>query len=88
MARQDSQPQLKDQDLYEDLRKKGIRTKRWYGFPTQPPIVDARVGRSGGTSSRHEERTVEELKERAKELDLHGYSKLKKSELIDTLRRH
>lgn len=42
----------------------------------------------GGTSSRHEERTVEELKERAKELDLHGYSKLKKSELIDTLRRH
>nr|WP_241841253.1 Rho termination factor N-terminal domain-containing protein [Rhodococcus erythropolis] len=46
------------------------------------------MGRSGGTSSRHKERTVEELKEQTKELDLHGYSKLKKSELIDTLRRH
>ena len=32
MARQDSQPQLKDQDLYEDLRKKGIRTKSGTDF--------------------------------------------------------
>lgn len=47
-----------------------------------------RVGASAGKSSPYEAWTVEELTDRAKELDLQGDSKLEKSELIDALRNH
>lgn len=46
------------------------------------------VGKSGGTSPPYEDWTVAELHKRAKELDLHGYSKLNKKELIDKIRNH
>lgn len=89
MARQDSQPQLKDQDLYEELRKKGDSKQKAARISNAAANRGrSNVGKSGGKSSPYEEWTVEELKRRAKELDLRGYSKLKKSELIDTLRNH
>ena len=47
-----------------------------------------RVGASGGKSSPYEAWTVEELTDRAKELDLQGDSNLEKSALIDALRNH
>ena len=46
------------------------------------------VGKSGGKSGSYEDWTVDELKDRAKELDLSGYSDLKKDELIEKLRDH
>lgn len=67
-----SEPQLKEPDLYEKLRDDG-RSK---------------VGKRGGKGEGYEERTVAELKERAKELGLSGYSDKRKSELIDMLRNH
>lgn len=89
MARQDSQPQLKDQDLYEELRKKGDSKQKAARISNAAANRGrSSVGKSGGKSSPYEDWTVEELKKRAKELDLHGYSKLKKSELIDTFRNH
>ncbi len=89
MARQDSQPQLKDQDHYDEYRKNGdSKAKPARISNAAANRGRASVGKSGGKSSPYEDWTVEELKKRAKELDLHGYSKLKKSELIDTLRNH
>ncbi|WP_092802931.1 DUF7218 family protein [Rhodococcus globerulus] len=89
MARKDSQPQLKDQDLYEELREKGDSKEKAARISNAAAKRGrSNVGKSGGQSSPYEEWTVEELKKRAKELDLHGYSKLKKSELIDTIRHH
>lgn len=89
MARQDSQPQLKDQDLYEELRKKGDSKQKAARISNAAAKRGrSNVGKSGGNSSPYEEWTVEELKQRAKELDLQGYSKLNKSELIDSLRHH
>ncbi|MGW4335173.1 Rho termination factor N-terminal domain-containing protein [Rhodococcus koreensis] len=46
------------------------------------------VGKSGGKSQSYEDWTVDELKNRAKELGLEGYSKLNKTDLIDELRNH
>lgn len=89
MARQDSQPQLKDQDLYEELRKMGDSKQKAARISNAAANRGrSSVGKTGGKSSLYEDWTVEELKKRAKELDLNGYSKLKKSELIDTLRNH
>ncbi|MBT2264314.1 DUF7218 family protein [Rhodococcus erythropolis] len=89
MARKDSQPQLKDQDLYEELREKGDSKEKAARISNAAANRGrSDVAKSGGQSSPYEEWTVDELKKRARELDLHGYSKLKKSELIDTLRNH
>ncbi|WP_231945669.1 DUF7218 family protein [Agrococcus carbonis] len=46
------------------------------------------VGERGGEADSYEDRTVDELRERAKELGMEGYSHLKKAELIDRLRNH
>ena len=89
MARKDSQPQLKDQELYEELREKGDSKEKAARISNAAANRGrSNVAKSGGQSSPYEEWTVDELKERAKELDLHGYSKLNKGELIEKLRDH
>ena len=89
MARRDSQPQLKDQDLYEKLREKGDSKEKAARISNAAANRGrSNVAKTGGRSASYEEWSVDELKRRAKELDLHGYSKLKKSELIDELRNH
>jgi hypothetical protein len=45
-------------------------------------------GERGGEAGDYEDWTVDELKDRAKELGLEGYSDLRKDDLIDLLRRH
>ena len=44
------------------------------------------VGRKGGKAGDYEEWTVDELKGKAKEIGLKGYSDKRKAELIDMLR--
>ena len=46
------------------------------------------VGRKGGKAGDYDDWTVDQLKKRAKELGLSGYSKKRKSELISALRNH
>lgn len=46
------------------------------------------VGRRGATAEDYDERTVEELQDRAREIGIEGYSDMNKSELIDALRNH
>ena len=84
-----SEPQLKDPDLYEKLRDEG-NSKEKAARISNAAARDgrSRVGKRGGKAEDYEERTVGELKERAKELGLSGYSSKRKSELIDMLRNH
>jgi hypothetical protein len=78
---------LKDPELYEELRKDGA-TKEKAARISNAAAAQGRstVGRRGGAAEDYEERTVPELKKRAKELGLSGYSGKRKSELIDMLR--
>ncbi|AYJ47997.1 DUF7218 family protein [Rhodococcus sp. P1Y] len=85
----DDQPQLKDQDLYEKLRDEG-NSKEKAARISNAAANEGRknVGKKGGKSPSYKEWTVDELTDRAKELGVEGYSKLKKDELIDVLRNH
>ena len=46
------------------------------------------VGKKGGKSGSYEDWKVDDLRRRAKELGLSGYSGKKKSELVSMLRNH
>ena len=88
MPRQ-QRPQLKDPKLYERLRKEGASEEKAARISNAAAKEGrSKVGRRGGKAEDYEERTVKELRERAKELGLSGYSRLTKSELIDRLRNH
>lgn len=82
-------PQLKDPDLYDRLREEGASEEKAARI-SNAAAKEGRstVGRRGGKAEDYEERTVPELRARAKELGITGYSKLKKAELIGRLRNH
>ncbi|MGJ0203080.1 Rho termination factor N-terminal domain-containing protein [Leucobacter sp. gxy201] len=82
-------PQLKDEELYERLREEG-NSKEKAARISNAAARDGRraVGKRGGEAEDYDERTVPELRQRAKELGLTGYSKLRKQELIQKLREH
>lgn len=80
---------LKDPDLYEELRKDGA-SKEKAARISNAAARDGRktVGRRGGESGSYEDWTVADLRARAKELGLSGYSGKRKAQLIDMLRDH
>lgn len=81
--------QINDPELYETLREDGA-SKEKAARIANAAAKDGRsaVGERGGSSGSYEDWTVEELRGRAKELGLTGYSSLRKDELIDLLREH
>ncbi|MDD7928456.1 DUF7218 family protein [Microbacterium thalli] len=80
---------LKDPELYEELREDGA-SKEKAARISNAAARDGRkaVGHRGGTSGDYEDWTVDELKKRAKELGISGYSGKKKAQLISMLRDH
>lgn len=81
----DHGPSVKDDEVYEKLREDGA------GKEKAARIANAKaggenVGKKGGEAESYEDRTVDELRERAKELDIDGRSDMNKGELIDALR--
>ncbi|MBL5973096.1 MAG: Rho termination factor [Candidatus Leucobacter sulfamidivorax] len=82
-------PHLKDPELYDRLRDEGASAEKAARISNAAAKEGrSKVGRRGGEAEDYEDRTVEELRERAKELGLSGYSKLRKAELIERLRNH
>ncbi|MGO1537911.1 MAG: DUF7218 family protein [Leucobacter sp.] len=85
----DDEPQLKDPEMYESLRDDGASKEKAARISNAAARESrADVGRRGGKADDYEDRTVDELRDRAKELGLSGYSDLRKAELIDLLRTH
>lgn len=77
--------QIKDDKQYEALRDQG------YSKEKAARIANSNsheTGHKGGKSSKYEERSKDELYQKAKEVGIEGRSKMSKSELIDALRNH
>ena len=80
---------LKDPELYEELREDGA-SKEKAARISNAAARDGRkaVGRRGGKSGDYDDWTVADLRARARELGISGYSGKRKAELISMLRNH
>ena len=80
-------PSIKDPELYEKLLEDGASKQKAARISNAAAKRGrSSVGRKGGKAGDYEDWTVPQLKERAKEIGLTGYSAKKKSELISALR--
>ncbi|MGO1511562.1 MAG: DUF7218 family protein [Actinomycetales bacterium] len=85
----DEAPSLKNPDMYEELRDDGASKEKAARISNAAANKgEKEIGRRGGEAGSYEDWTVDELKDRAKELGIEGYSDKKKPELIDLLRNH
>lgn len=80
-------PSIKDPELYDALREDGASEHKAARI-SNAAAKEGRstVGRRGGKAGDYEDWTVAELRKKAKDIDLSGYSKLRKQQLIDSLR--
>ncbi len=80
-------PSIKDPELYDALREDGASEQKAARI-SNAAAKEGRsaVGHRGGKSGDYEDWTVDELRKKAKDIGLSGYSKLRKQQLIESLR--
>ena len=82
-------PSIKNKKMYQDLRKEGNSKEKSARISNAAAARGkSAVGRKGGKSGSYQDWTVSELKKRAKELGMSGYSSLTKDKLIAKIRNH
>lgn len=80
---------IKDPELYEELRDDGASKEKAARISNAAAARGrSAVGRKGGKSGDYEDMTMPELRKRAKQIGITGYSGKKKSQLISALRNH
>lgn len=79
----DHGPTIKNDEQYEKLREKGMSKEKAARIANT-----ANSGKKGGKAEPYEERTKEELYEKAKQIGIEGRSDMNKKELIKALRNH
>ncbi len=84
MAR-DHGPSIKDDEQYEELRKKGESKEKAARIAN---TGRSRAGKRGGRSGSYEDWSKQDLQKRAREIGIEGRSRMNKGELIDALRNH
>jgi hypothetical protein len=77
---------IKDDERYEALRREGASKEKAARIANAGSRSS--TGRKGGKSSDYEERSKEELMEKAKQVGIEGRSRMNKGELISALRNH
>jgi hypothetical protein len=82
-------PSVKDDELYEKLRDEGESKEKAARIANAAAGSSrSEVGKQGGSSPAYEDWTVDDLRQRAAELDIEGRSTMDKDALIDALRNH
>jgi hypothetical protein len=80
---------IKNEKMYEDLRGQGNSKEKAARISNAAAARGkSSVGRKGGESGSYEDWNVGDLKKRAKELGITGYSRLTKDKLVSKLRNH
>lgn len=80
--------QIKDDEQYEALRDKGYSKEKSARIANANNADRSATGRTGGKASQYEDRSKQELYDKAKEVGIEGRSKMSKDQLIDALRNH
>ena len=82
----DHGPSIKDDEQYEALRRQGESKEK------AARIANAgsrrSTGRKGGKAGSYEDRSKEDLLQKARQVGIEGRSKMSKQELISALRNH
>jgi hypothetical protein len=82
-------PSIKNEKMYRELRKQGDSQEKAARISNAAATRGkSSVGRKGGKSGSYQDWTVPQLRKRAKELGMSGYSSLTKDKLIAKLRNH
>lgn len=80
---------VKDDEQYEALRREGASKEKAARIANASAGSSrSSTGRKGGHGESYEDRSKQELYDRAKEIGIEGRSQMSKSELIDALRDH
>lgn len=79
----DHGPNIKNDEQYEELRKQGMSKEKAARIANTEDS-----GKKGGKAEKYEERTKDELYQKAKEVGIEGRSEMSKEELIQALRNH
>ena len=78
---------IKNEKMYEDLRKEGNSKQKSARISNAAAARGkSAVGKAGGKSGSYDDWSVADLKKRAKEIGLSGYSSDTKATLISKLR--
>ncbi|MCU1546542.1 MAG: Rho termination factor [Homoserinimonas sp.] len=87
MPPQREDPRLNDPELYEKLRQDGASKQKAARISNAAAKAGrSSIGKKGGRSGSYDDWTVVELKSKAKEIGLTGYSRKNKPQLIEALR--
>ncbi|HEY2297888.1 MAG TPA: Rho termination factor [Jatrophihabitans sp.] len=82
-------PSVKDKKLYEKLRDEGNSKSKAARIANAAAGSSRRkVGAKGGTSPSYDDWKRADLEKQAKKVGIKGRSKMKKSDLIKSLRHH
>ena len=85
----DHGPSVKDDRLYEKLRKQGDSKEKAARIAnTAANEGRAKTSSRGGRSGSYDDMPVDELRKRAAKVGIEGRSKMKKGELVSALRNH
>ena len=77
---------VKDDEQYEALRREGASKEKAARIANSGSRSS--TGKKGGRASRYEDRSREELYQKAKDVGIEGRSDMSKDELIRALRNH
>jgi len=82
----DHGPSVKDDEQYEALRREGASKEKAARIANSGSRSE--TGRKGGRAGDYEDRSKDELLQKAREVGIEGRSNMSKKELISALRNH